>query len=836
MPASTRHRMEKAKGSMTLIDEARAWHSAGYTPLPVATDGSKRPGVRSWKQYQTEQPDLATITQLFAADTDGIGLVTGTSSGNFELLEAEGRAVTEGLVPQLAQAFADHDLTDLWTRIAAGYMELTPSGGIHWYYRVDGPAAGNTKLARRPATDAELAADPDDKIKVLFETRGEGGFTVIAPSAGRTHPTGKPWLVACGSRDTIPTITVDERDALYAIAGLLDAMPAIDEPASPARPRIEGDPLRPGDDFNARATWHDILTPHGWKIIRQFGGTLTGWQRPGKRTPGLSATTGRNDADNLYVFSTSTEFEPEKPYSKFAAWALLEHGGDYSAAAKALRADGYGEEAHRPVTTPFEGLIAPHQQGNLAKVIELPEPQQRPLKVVEERTLAHSDDANALALVDTYGDVLRHCSDRGRWYAWDGTVWAECPRTAGPAREYAKRIARALPEVEKKEIDHKKRSLSAIGISAMLTQAASDTRISVTYDQLDANPWELNTPGGIINLRTGELQPHDPAKLHTRITTCAPDSEADPTRWKQFLATTFGGDQPLINYLQRLIGYSTIGTVGAHVLPFCFGSGGNGKGVFLEAPAKVLGGYATTAPAGFLMAKQHPAHETEIARLSGARMVLCSEVNEEDRFDEAKVKQLTGGDTLTARFMHQDHFTFEPTHQLWLMGNHRPNVRSGGRSFWRRLRQIPFEHEVPSDQVVDDLQGILANEHGPAILAWIVEGAVAYAANGLDEPASVIAATDNYAYDQDTVTRFIDEMCILGGGENVQIKVAVVRAAYERWCDENGEEAVSAKAFGMSLGRVGIESKRTKSARMYLGLTLSGEAENASPAAEEWYR
>lgn len=328
----------------------------------------------------------------------------------------------------------------------------------------------------------------------------------------------------------------------------------------------------------------------------------------------------------------------------------------------------------------------------------------------------------------------------------------------------------------------------------------------------------------------------DPSRLHTRSTSCTPDPDADKSMWLRFLNTTFGGDADLIGYLQRLVGYSAVGLVGAHVLPYCHGSGGNGKGVYLETCVKVLGGYATTAPAGFLMAKTHASHETEIARLAGARMVLCSEVNDDDRFDEARVKLLTGGDTLTARFMQQDHFTFTPTHQLWAMGNHQPHVRAGGRSFWRRLRLIPFAHEVPASEIIDDLQGILAGEHGPAVLAWIIEGAVAYHREGLKEPDAVKAATGEYAHDQDTVARFVDEMCHIGGGDQVTIKMAKVRSAYEAWCHESGDEPVTAKAFGIALRRHGVGVTRTKTAKMYVGLTLLSDEEESVTSEGGWYR
>lgn len=832
---------------MSLLEHALTMQAAGLAVIPVRPDGSKAPAV-NWRDYQNQPPDPAQLTSWFGQGSayDGLGVVCGNVSGNLEMLELEGRAAH--LVIQLAQKMAAAGHSTLWGRIASGYLERSPSGGLHWLYRVDGPARPNTKLARQPNPDNPKLVD------VLIETRGEGGFTVTAPSGGRSHPTGKPWLLLTGTPASIPTITVDERDALHHVCTLFDQMPAIDnQPRPSSTAEFEG--TRPGDDWNARASWDDILTPHGWTRTKSFGGGAWGWTRPGKHPrDGISATTGRNDGDNLFVFTSSTEFDTEQPYSKFAAYALLEHGGDYTAAARQLRADGYGSEPHRPVASPPAaagavpgdpfGFVPPPQIDSaapqLATVTPLPE---RHLQVVEERTLRDSDDGNGLALIAAHGDQLRHCADRGRWYAWDGHRWAECPRNHGRARELAKRVARGFPERNDRDVAFKRKALSAVGITNMLAQAATDERVAVSYSQLDAHPWELNTPGGIVDLRTGKLRPPDPARLHTRSTLCTPDPAADRTAWLQFLTDTFNDDQELIDYLQRLIGYSAVGIVGSHVLPFCHGSGGNGKGVFLEANVKVLGDYATTAPAGFLMAKQHAAHETEIARLSGQRMVLCSEVNEGDRFDEAKVKALTGGDTITARFMAQDHFSFTPTHQLWLMGNSQPDVRSGGRSFWRRLRLIPFQREVPITEEVDDLQGILAREHGPAILSWIIEGAVAYHQRGLGEPPTVTVATAEYAREQDTVTQFLEEACLIGGGEHVALKVAIVRSAYEKWCAEAGLQALSAKSFGISMTRAGIGLKRTKAARFYTGIALLTEEPNASPESQpdepeqlDWYR
>lgn len=279
------------------------------------------------------------------------------------------------------------------------------------------------------------------------------------------------------------------------------------------------------------------------------------------------------------------------------------------------------------------------------------------------------------------------------------------------------------------------------------------------------------------------------------------------------------------------------GVVREHVLPFAFGPGANGKGVFLETLRAVLGDYATTAPSGFLMAKNYSGHETEIARLAGARMVVCSEINEGDRFDEAKVKQLTGGDTLAARFMRMDHFTFQPTHKLWLMGNHQPTVNGGGHSFWRRLRIVPFVNTVPEHRRVEDLQGILATEHAAAVLAWVVRGAAEYSTGGLREPQSVRDATAEYAHEQDTVGRFIEDQCHLGGGENVKIRVGKLRDAYERWCHAESLTPVSARKLGTTLrSQHGVGDDRSGSTRFYTGITLFADPDEVDNASQRFER
>ncbi len=316
----------------SLLDAALALHDAGCCIVPARPDGSKAPAA-FWKQYQHERPDRDHARAWLSNGAfDGFGIICGSVSASLEMLEFEGRAVTAGTHMAYRDLLADHGLAVLWQKIINGYTELTPSGGLHILYRTDGVPRGNTKLARDTAGD------------ILIETRGEGGFTIVAPSGGRTHPTGKPWQIAAGGPATIVTITETERDTLHAIASMLDEQPPPPPPSQGYTGTADHD--RPGDDFNARATWDEILVPHGWHAVRSLGQDARGWRRPGKDGPGISATT--RETGGLYVFSTSTSFDIEVPYSKFGAWTLLNHDGDYSAAAAQLARRGYGTPAVHP--------------------------------------------------------------------------------------------------------------------------------------------------------------------------------------------------------------------------------------------------------------------------------------------------------------------------------------------------------------------------------------------------------------------------------------------------------------------------------------------------------
>lgn len=821
---------------MNMLEASKSLAAAGLSVIRVSTNGTKSPDVGpatgyKWAPYWETPATVEQLTEWFDDDHPGIGIITGSISGNLEMLEFEGRAVAEGIHAAFFTAMQDAGATELLQRIMRGYLEASPSGGLHLFYRIDdGHVDGNTKLAEREARDDELTTEERELLSTkgkrarrpLIETRGEHGFVVVAPSHGPVHPTGNPWVVIAGSVNTIAHITTDERDLIHACARSFDRIP-LPAPIPDEHPRdpamLPGDKT-PGEDFNLRATWAEILEPHGWTLKRDTG-IRQYWCRPGKRE-GNSAVTGGEQGDFFYAWTTSTELPAEKTMSKWRVYAYLEHGADFKAAASALRRKGYGSPRREPERPADEWDFLP-ANGSGSAGSGLAVATATPVAT----TYVRSDDGNAQALIEQYGHVIRFCPERGKWLAWQGSVWEWAEgKNGGLVREYAKRIGRSLPDNDAESKKHKRYTLSAMGTTAMLTQAATDWRVAVRLSDLDAKPLELNTPGGTVDLTTGLLRPHDPAGLHTRTTACSPDYGADGGRWDTFLRETFAGHEELVPYIQRLAGYSASGLVGEHVLPFAYGpTGRNGKGVFLETIRQILGDYGTVAPNNFLMAQQFSKHETEIADLAGARMVLCSEVNVSDRFDEAKVKLLTGGDTLKARFMRENLFAFKPTHKLWLMGNDQPTVTGGGQSFWERLRIIPFDNTVPRERRIIGLQDIFVNEHGPAILAWVVIGSVNYFNDGLGEPESVRAATTGYAYAQDSVTQWIDECVEISNSPDVKLNTAIARTNYEQWCKLEGEQPVNPKRFGMILKNTpGIGYTRSNGARFYVGMHLAGEA------------
>ncbi|MDX2705666.1 phage/plasmid primase, P4 family [Streptomyces sp. PA03-6a] len=451
-----------------------------------------------------------------------------------------------------------------------------------------------------------------------------------------------------------------------------------------------------------------------------------------------------------------------------------------------------------------------------------------------------SDRGNAKLFAKLNKGRFRYVDGYG-WYTWDGYRWK---RNGGnkaalwAAGTLAEQLASTDPLgyfSDREMARHAQRSLSAAGQRNLLTLAEAHPDLALEARDLDGDPYALCTPGGVVSLRTGEMRAADPERdFHSRSTSVAPQNMPTP-RFRQFLADTFGDDETgrdMIRFVHLLLGYSITGDVGAQVLPFLHGAGKNGKSALMDVVLQLLGDYADAAPPGFLMARTFEEHSTELTELHGRRIIVCSELRAGDRFDEARVKMLTGGDIIKARRMRQNYFSFVPTHHLWLLGNHKPEVTTGGFAFWRRIRLIPFERTVPDERKIDNLARVLVREEGPGILHWLVQGAVDWfqTRDPLNGPVQVTAATESYAANEDHIGRFLEEECVLQPGARAE--QGPLYEAYTKWCLNETQDPAGPRAFsGRVRQELGIASAadmiKTNGRKFYPGVGLKADGKAA---------
>jgi hypothetical protein len=337
MAASTASAPPKEQKVPDLLSAALAANEAGLCVMPPREDGTKRP-IGEWRRFETVRSTTRDIAGWYRGGRTGLGLITGRVSGSLKAFECDTHDIYERFV-ETGRAVG---LGDLIERIEAGYVEHSPNG-VHWLYRCS-EIAGNTKLAQREKLSEERR-HAKDRRKTLIETRNEGGFIIVAPSHGTVHPSGLPYVAKSGSFATIVTITPEERRSLHDLARTFHAIPE-KRPNRGQSTRQQGYRRRShsagriGDDYTAQTTWEDVLTLHGWTVVHEDDGKQY-WRKPGKEE-GWSATTNHQGLDLFYCFSTATEFESDRYYTRFEAYAVLNHSGDEKAAARALVEQGYG--------------------------------------------------------------------------------------------------------------------------------------------------------------------------------------------------------------------------------------------------------------------------------------------------------------------------------------------------------------------------------------------------------------------------------------------------------------------------------------------------------------
>jgi len=415
------------------------------------------------------------------------------------------------------------------------------------------------------------------------------------------------------------------------------------------------------------------------------------------------------------------------------------------------------------------------------------------------------EDHIALRFAEQHADTLRYVAAWSQWMRWTSAFWEE------------EKTLFAFDESRKLCREHDK--ADAKTVAAVMTLARADRRLAATTDVWDADTWLINTPKGVINLRTGKIRPHSATDYVTKITAVGPGG--DCPLWKGFLDTITAGDTELQGFLQRVCGYALTGDTSEDALFFHYGTGANGKSVFIKTIAGIMHDYHQTAPIDTFTVSGSDRHPTDLAMLRGARLVTAVETQEGKRWDEAKIKTLTGGDRISARFMRQDFFTYIPHFKLMIAGNHRPAIRTVDEAIRRRMNLIPFTVTIPADQRDEGLADKLKGEW-PGILQWMVDGCLAWQRDGLDPAPAVVAATRNYLSSQDALQMFIDEQCEVGPQYSDTSKN--LWTGWKAWAEAAGEYVGTQRAFGDKLEDKGFLRERTKTARGYLGVIFVGDA------------
>jgi putative DNA primase/helicase len=433
-----------------------------------------------------------------------------------------------------------------------------------------------------------------------------------------------------------------------------------------------------------------------------------------------------------------------------------------------------------------------------------------------------TDVGNGRRVIQEHGRDLHYCHPWKRWLPWGGKRWEEdetgeaVRRVKQTQTNLRRRAAAEIAALKESDDDRSKRELAALTkvlnhvlkwedarrVGACLDMAKSEPGVPVLPSQLDADPFLLNFINGTVDLKSGQLREHRREDLITKLAPVQFDPEATCPLWERFLLRIMDGNQDLIGYLQRVVGYCLTGDVSEQCLWFFHGSGQNGKSTFLLTLLALLGDYACQAVAELLMVKKNEAHPSERADLCGKRLVATIETEEGKRLAEALMKQLTGGDKIRARWLFKDHFEFVPTHKLFLAANHKPTVRGTDLAVWRRIKLVPFTVTIPDEEKDKQLPEKLKAEL-PGILNWALLGCRDWLEHGLGEPDEVQQATNAYRASQDSVGAFLKECCVTL--PQARIRANLLFETYSEW---SGDEITTARQFGDNLRERGYRSER----------------------------
>jgi putative DNA primase/helicase len=446
------------------------------------------------------------------------------------------------------------------------------------------------------------------------------------------------------------------------------------------------------------------------------------------------------------------------------------------------------------------------------------------IKHLKEGKIQYTDTSNALRLIREHGKDIRYNAAWKKWIVWTGKNWRI---DDGPLiHERGLRMVQGMYDDMLSTDDYQKRneiekyamqSEAMRRRKAFIEAASVMPELNITANDVDKDPWAFNVENGTIDLRTGEFREHRREDMITKIARVTYDAAADCPVWKQFIREIMDYNTELIGFLQTAAGWALTGDTSEQVMFILFGSGANGKSTFLNTVMNLLGDYAIAASTETFMKKNGEQISNDIARLRGTRFVTTVETEQGKRLSEPLIKQITGNDVMTARFLYGEFFDFTPTFKIFMATNHKPTIKGTDYGIWRRIKLIPFTTTISRDKQDKHLEEKLLRE-GPGILNWLIEGVKRWFAEGLAEPMAIRNATEEYRDEMDVLGSFIKECCIQGPGASIRARELF--RAYQEWCEENNEHAFSERFLSMRLKELGLERSRTAEARYWRGIML----------------
>jgi putative DNA primase/helicase len=756
---------------VTLHDAALTYAARGWPVLPLHTPTAnagcscrrdcshpgKHPRVRSGKDHAAGSTDPRQITKWWRKWPDAnVGIVTGAPSG-LVVLDCDPRN-------------GGDESLKAW-RLAHGDLPVTPTSQTG--------GGGSHRFLAHPGGEIRIK-----NIAPGLDIKADGGIIVAPPS-----------LHASGSRyqweASLSPIDVDPAAVPEGLASLL--RPPVRTAAAPSHVALlNGNeaPLRRYAEGAARRSYAAVTeAPVGW----------------------------RNNALNKAAFDLG----------RFSKLALLDRAAVEESLRSAASSAGLPPvEAEATIRSGLDaGEAKPHDVAALQARVGRQRSSGHVVELREDATIRPlTDTGNAERLVLHHGRDLRYCHPWKKWLCWDGRRWSidNRGRLMRLSKDVVRRIyaeAARVDDLEQRKAitDWAQKSERLERRRAMVELAASEDGIWILPEQLNPEAWFLNLRNGTLDLRSGEMHTHRREDMITKVvpTDFVPGTAC--TMWEKFLARVVP-DEQVRAFLRRAVGWTLTGDQSGQCLFFCYGLGANGKSTFLLVLLNLLGkDYAIQATHDLLLSKRDRSHPTERADLFGIRLAVCTELGAGRSFDEVLLKQLTGNDRIRARRMREDPWEFDPTHHLWISANHRPIIRGTDEAIWRRMTIIPFTVRIPKEERDKKLITKLLKEL-QGILVWALGGWLECQQRGLDPPAAVLAATQNYRVEMDVLADFFEARCVLTPDARVQ--ATALYASYEQWCSAAGERAESQREFGRTMSEREFQRLKIHGRKWYVGIGL----------------